>query len=260
MARIIKQLALTVLLTSASTSIFAESAPPPLYQYGTITALMSGNYHAVISVKSAKALGNDFGVGAGEGLGEVIVLDGKYYLANMDGKLTQMKPASGLSYLTAVDFMPLKKLSFNINKPVEITTFQQQLLAKLGNNQLTYAVKLTGTFKEILARSEKIDKSTNTPLAEWLKEHEHRFSYHNVQGTIVMFFSPKYTQGFGVPGFHTHFIAEDYKSGGHVLSAEIEKAKVQVMPINEINLRVGDVKNTAKEVDLTLVHKIENAQ
>ncbi|WHN66040.1 acetolactate decarboxylase [Cysteiniphilum sp. QT6929] len=259
MSRMIKKIGLTVaLLATASASVFAKDVP--LYQYGTITALMSGNYHSVINVKSAKASGNDFGLGAGAGLGEVIVLDGKYYLANMDGKFTQMKPESGLSYLTAVDFKPLKKLSFDINKSIELTTFQQQLLTKLANNQLTYAVKLTGTFKEILARSEKIDKSTNTPLVEWLKEHEHRFSYHDVQGTMVMFFSPKYTEGFGVPGFHAHFVTADKKSGGHVLSAEIEKVKVEVMPIDAINLRVGDVKNTAKEADLTQLHKIENAQ
>ena len=35
------------------------------------------------------------------------------------------------------------------------------------------------------------------------------FEFHDVEGTIVGFFTPDYLRGVNVPGYHLHFITAD---------------------------------------------------
>ena len=51
-------------------------------QYNTLTNLFTGDYSSQLSVKEAKNDKNNLGVGAAAGLGELIVLNGKYYVSN----------------------------------------------------------------------------------------------------------------------------------------------------------------------------------
>lgn len=77
------------------------------FQYNTITSLMSGNYNSVITVGEAKQKVN-FGLGALKNLGELIVLNGKYYEANPDGDISQLDDNEGISYLTGTYLLPDK--------------------------------------------------------------------------------------------------------------------------------------------------------
>ena len=64
---------------------------------------------------------NNLGVGAAAGLGELIVLNGKYYVADAQGNAKIMKPNDGISYLTATHFNSNQALEFQINKPILFT-------------------------------------------------------------------------------------------------------------------------------------------
>jgi acetolactate decarboxylase len=227
------------------------------YQYGTITALMGGDYSVKASVSEVKKH-NDFGLGAGVGIGEVIAVNGDFYLADPNGNASKMKKKDGLSYMTAINFNPKKSLSFRVDKEISITDLQKLILEKTANNQIMYAVKITGEFTSVLARSEDRDMDSQTPLVKWMKTHQHKFNLKNVEGTFVVFYTPKYIVGIGVPGFHTHYLSEDYKITGHVLNATVKSAKVEIEPIYNLNLRLGDVKSQEKEVTLDGLHQLEN--
>ncbi len=229
------------------------------YQYGTISALLAGDYQQKVSVEQAKDDGNNFGVGAGIGLGEVVAVNGEYFIADPHGNMREMKDGDGLSFLTATDFKKDDALSFAVNKKITLAKLQAQISNKMKNNQNSYAVLVKGKFARVLARSENYDKEMGTPLVEWLKHNENRYMLKDVAGTFVMFYSPKYVAGFGVPGYHTHFLSQDDKLGGHVLNAEITKAEVEIMPILNINLRPGLALHHTNSVDLSKVHSIENA-
>ena len=85
---------------SVSTASFAQGTE---YQYGTSSALVFGQLGKVTTVKDVSKH-NDFGLGAGVGLGEVIMVNGHAYIAGPKGKGRELKSSDGLSYMTATEF------------------------------------------------------------------------------------------------------------------------------------------------------------
>jgi acetolactate decarboxylase len=62
------------------------------------------------------------------------------------------------------------------------------------------------------------------------------FEWSNVQGDVVSFFNPQYLSGVNVPGFHSHFISNDRKLGGHILRFKGAKLKVEIARIRAVNI------------------------
>jgi acetolactate decarboxylase len=54
------------------------------------------------------------------------------------------------------------------------------------------------------------------------------FTFENVTGTAVGFWTPKLAEGVNVPGYHLHFIASDRTAGGHVLDMTLAEGTVQI--------------------------------
>ncbi|WP_108649465.1 acetolactate decarboxylase [Dongshaea marina] len=229
------------------------------YQYGTISELLAGNYSQKVDVKQVIKDGNSIGVGAGVGLGEVIVLNKKAYLADPEGRVKQLGASDGLSYLTAAAFNADPSLRIQINQPMQLSKLQAVILDKVKNNQQGYAIKISGEFSRLLARSEKFTTAHGVPLVQWMKNNENRYTLTDIRGTLISFYSPPYVKGFGVPGFHSHFISSDHKVAGHVLSGSVKRVVIEVEPLLGFNLRPGNTFNRDKEVSLAGLHKLENA-
>ena len=51
---------------------------------------------------------------------------------------------------------------------------------------------------------------------------QHVYELRQVQGTLVGAYSPPYSTGIAVPGWHLHFISADRHLGGHVLEIASE--------------------------------------
>ena len=77
------------------------------------------------------------------------------------------------------------------------------------------------------------------PLAEVAK-HQAVFEFHDVDGTIVGFYYPKYLGGINVAGYHFHFLTWDRRAGGHLLDCRIKQAKVELERLNEVRLRLPE--------------------
>jgi acetolactate decarboxylase len=43
------------------------------------------------------------------------------------------------------------------------------------------------------------------------------FTYRDVKGTVVGFYTPVFFKGLNVVGYHLHFISDDRHTGGHIL-------------------------------------------
>ncbi|WP_192483932.1 MULTISPECIES: acetolactate decarboxylase [Cysteiniphilum] len=254
-------LATTTALCLTYMPLSLQANQTTLYQYGTISALLAGDYREKVDLSTTKAHDNTFAIGAGVGLGEVVAINGVYYIADPHGQLKEMNKPSGFSFLTATDFKPNNSLNFSIKNKLSLEKLQEMIMSKVKSNQISYAILIKGQFKQILLRSEDYSKAQDLPLDIWLKQHENRYTLKDISGEMVTFFSPEYTKGFGVPGFHSHFVTDDKKTGGHVLNAEISKAQVEIMPIENINLRPGVVANyDHKKIDLDKLHDLENAE
>ena len=60
----------------------------------------------------------------------------------------------------------------------------------------------------------------------------------NVGGTLFGFWSPAFSGGFRVPGFHLHFLSEDRSQGGHVMEFEAQKVQLQAAVIGEYQIEL----------------------
>ena len=242
----------------------------PVYQINTIAGLKSGIYQQILTVKQAKNENINFAVGAGVGLNEVVVLDGKYYQFNGTGHGKLLTANSGMSFLTGVNFtgnvkqhaymfVPRKKFkSLNdieqfLNKKIEQITNVKDF----ANIHEYFAIRIDGEFENIPLRSE--DKVSNSSLhtikklvslSDWLQSnHQHFFHKKHISGTMVGFFTP------GINGqeisnskgayYHFHFVASKKFNnkfwGGHVLEGKstgkvtaFNRLRITMVPFNSI--------------------------
>lgn len=99
-----------------------------------------------------------------------------------------------------------------------------------------YAIRIDGHFSHIQARS--VPKQSNyLPLVE-VTRVQTLFDFHDVEGTIIGFYTPQFLNGVHLPGLHLHFITADRTRGGHLLKAACTDItlKLQHSPAVELGL------------------------
>lgn len=206
-----------------------------LYQFGTINNLTKGAlYQGIVSVGQIKGKA-DIGMGCGVGLGEVIIDNGKFFLADPYGNISEMKNDNMMPFLTAAKIDDRLSTKFNISN-VTLSELPKILAEKHFSDNLFYAIRISGKFSSVLARSEDIDHPPYHQLGEWVKTHEHRFTLKDVKGVAVGVKSPEFISGGIGVEYHFHFISSDLKKGGHVLDMNIKSAVVEMEPFYEMKL------------------------
>lgn len=209
----------------------AYADPGLIYQYSTPDYLLRGQYGPVVSVKEAKANGINLGIGAGVGLGELIVVGGKYFLADPQGNLRQLKNNESVSYLTGVEFKAEKTYVFkNI---VSLDDLQQRIESTISSPYSFYAIEVTSKDANITARSENIDHEPYTPIAQWIKTNQNIFSFKNLAVTMAMIRTPDNFSQLNLK-YHAHFISDDKKYGGHVFNFSAASVTVKIAAENKI--------------------------
>ena len=221
-----------------------------LYQYSTMAALMGGAFSGTTTIEKLLEYGN-FGIGTFEGVdGEMIILDGEVYKTDSNGFST-LQPKEATS-----PFSNITKFSTNFKK-ITRTSFEtlNKDISEYLNPNYFYAIKITGVFDKIDTRSPKKHEKPYPNLLEILKTQS-IFNYENSKGTIVGFFSPEYTQGVGVGGFHLHYISDDRTQGGHVFNFDIKNATVEVSKPLNFKLELPQSEEyKAVSINLQTLHK-----
>jgi len=205
-----------------------------LYQISTSSALVEGVYSG--SVCSSVLLEHgDFGLGTFENLeGEMVILNGEIYqVAETVHHRTDdfLVPFAAITHFRA-------KSSFEIDnvaclKGIELACDQQRI-----SDNLFYALRLDAIFETIDARAvHSVPRSTR--LLDAAKT-QLEFHFENIEGTLVGFWSPRYSSSFSVPGYHLHFISKDRTKGGHLLDCSARKLKGRVQVLSEYDIRLPD--------------------
>lgn len=251
-----KRFFITFLLLSGVSLLAGE-----LYQLGTINSMMKGYYERVKDISEIESFA-DMGLGTTTKLGEVIGIDGRFYLADANGNVKQISGNTEVPYLTAVKFSPDD--SFNVDYVRSAKDFYTLLETHLKGNNIFYSIRVGGSFQNINARSEDFLDNKPIPLGEWVKNHQKIFTFKNISGTLVIFKCPEYINGIGVGGYHAHFISDDKKFGGHVFDFSIIKGKVLIETDYEMNLMLPKTDkfqkadlNGSKEEDENQIRAIE---
>ena len=175
----------------------------------------------------------DFGLGTFDGLdGEMIELDGKVFQVRADGHAHPVEDSARTPFAT-VSFFKADE-SARLDRPCDQPAMLAAVAAMLPSQNIFHALRIEGRFDYVKTRAvAKQDKSVG--LEDATRE-EPIFEFHEVEGTIVGFFTPDYLRGVNVPGYHLHFITADRTAGGHMLDCRTKDVTIKIHHTPEFEL------------------------
>lgn len=210
---------------------YAQS-PNALYQASTINAILQGVYDGELTIKELKDQG-DFGIGTLNGLdGELIGLDGEYYQIKADGQVLKLEGNVKVPFATSLNFKPDRFAELH---DLDYEQLQKSLDKITNDKNYFYAVRIDGVFENVKTRAIPKQTKPYKTLTEAAKDQT-VFDLSNIKGTIIGFWCPQYVNGVNVPGYHLHFISDDRKYGGHILTGSLKSGKVQIARITDFRM------------------------
>jgi acetolactate decarboxylase len=231
-----------------------------LFQVSTTGALVQGVYNKAVTVGALKNHG-DFGLGTFEGLdGEMVVVDGQFYQAHGDGRITKPPDSAPVPFATLTHFRSQHRA--HLGKIGSMSEFTAGLDKLRRSDNLFFAARIDGHFDEVHWRVAcKVEGGVHLDTAT---DHQAEFHLRDVTGTMVGFWSPPYSKTISVAGWHLHFLTEDRKSGGHVLGCKAAGLEVQLHDLDDLHLALPETREFL-QADLTqdpsaALDKAEKAQ
>jgi len=224
-------LLLIVLLLSAI--LISAEGEGIMTQASTVNAVLQGIYDGEMTFGDLKKYGN-FGVGYFDKMGgEVLAVDGVFYRIKSDG-LTEVVQDSDKTPFFAVTSFTANTDNFT-NRKFDYEGFKEYLLTMMPRKKSFYAVKATGVFDSIDART-FLRQAAPYPAIDQVIDTQTEIKYTNTEGTLIGFYTPEYMEGISIPGFHFHFISKDKSRGGHVRSISVNQITIEFieLPILQI--------------------------
>ncbi|MCR9136103.1 MAG: acetolactate decarboxylase [Alphaproteobacteria bacterium] len=190
-----------------------------IFQVSTTGAIVKGVFGGCATVADLKSHG-DFGLGTFENLdGEMMMLDGHCYQAVADGVTTEAGDTWQVPFATVTRFRADQ--SKVIEEISDLDTLQIRLDELRPSQNVFVGLRLDGLFERIDMRA-----ACRAQPGEGLVEatsHQSEFSFENIQGTIIGFWTPTFAKALNVAGYHLHFLSADRTVGGHVLGVKAKK-------------------------------------
>lgn len=244
---------LVVLLLSATLS-FAEDEKV-VTQVSTVNAVMKGLYDGEMTFGELRNYG-DFGLGYFDKLaGEVLALDGVFYRIKGDGLTEIVKDNDKTPFFTITTFES-KSDNFT-NRNFDYNGLKEYLLTMMPRKKSFYAIKITGVFENLKARTFLRQMKPYPDINHVLKTQT-EFNFSNTEGILVGMFTPEFLEGVGIPGFHFHFLSADKTRGGHVNSLKVKSITIEFIEIPLFQLRLPkDAKYQNADLSITKSMKKE---
>jgi acetolactate decarboxylase len=203
-----------------------------VFQTSTVNALMQGASTGDMTMGELKTHG-DFGLGTFDGLdGEMIELDGKVFQVRADGHAHPVEDSTRTPFAT-VSFFKADE-SARLDRPCDQPAMLAAVAAMLPSQNIFHALRIEGRFDYVKTRA--VAKQEKSVGLEDAARDEPIFEFHDVEGTIVGFFTPDYLRGVNVPGYHLHFITADRGAGGHMLDCRSRNVTIKIHHTPEFEL------------------------
>jgi acetolactate decarboxylase len=215
--------------------LHAERDPHVLFQASTIGALLDGAFDGDLSFAELAEHG-DLGLGTLNGLdGEMIALDGRFYRADVEGRVNEIDSDERTPFAVVTNFEPTVDavLADDLGHDALLAALDALLPAKASS----CAVRLDGRFESVRARSVPRQRPPYRPLAEVVAD-QHVFELDAVEGTMLGFRFPAYVEGIEVAGYHLHFISADRRRGGHVLDSRSSGLRGRLDPSDDLHVEL----------------------
>jgi acetolactate decarboxylase len=204
------------------------------FQTSTVAALFDGAYEGDLTVGELLRHG-DLGLGTFDALdGEMIVVDGEAWRADVDGHLHRVDPATGTPFAVVTRFRAAEEAA--LPGPLDHAALLAWL-DDLAGGEPTYAVRIDGELGRVRARSVPRQSPPYRPLAD-VAADQHVFDLGRVAGTLVGFRFPAVAAGVEIAGFHLHVADEDRTRGGHVLDAVLADGVARIAPLHDLHVEL----------------------
>lgn len=195
-----------------------------IFQVSTTGAIVKGVFDGCTTVGDLKSHG-DFGLGTFENLdGEMMMLEGRCYQAVADGVTSEAEDSWQVPFATVTRFHPDR--TEEISGIADLDALQSRLDRLRPSENIFVGFKLDGVFERIDLRA-----ACKARPGEGLVEatsHQSEFSFENIEGTIVGFWTPTFAKALNVAGYHLHFISADRAKGGHLLGVRAANLTVSL--------------------------------
>ncbi|TKA83553.1 hypothetical protein B0A55_00527 [Friedmanniomyces simplex] len=209
--------------------------PNHIYQYSLLNALMDGVSETGIPASQLLQKGNQ-GLGTFARMnGELLLLDGKIYQLQAQGRVREAHPTDQIPFAVSTQFAPQRTRKVALRDKGAIDEALEGFHAHAKNLFMTYRVD--GYFRYLKCRTVRGQEYKGQPLSE-LGEKQSVEEYRGVEGTIIGFRTPRNWQGFGVAGEHLHFINAGRTAGGHVLEVEAEEVEMQMAVARHVHVEL----------------------
>jgi acetolactate decarboxylase len=234
-------------------------APHELFQTSTIQALLGGAFDGDVTLNELLEHG-DLGLGTLNGLdGELIVIDGQVFKAELDCTLSRPDLQSQTPFAVVVPFTP--GAAQHISGPTSAATLGHQLWGQSDRPRAPTAIRIDGLFEMVRVRSVPKQMPPYGLLAEAI-DHQHRRELRDISGTLVGFCFPDGLAGIEIVGFHLHFASDDRLVGGHVLDFTLRDATVRIDEAADLHVELPaavDPPDRRRTVDQSALRRLESS-
>ncbi len=203
---------------------FAEP-PHELFQTSTVQALVDGAFDGDVTLGEL-LLHGDLGLGTLDGLdGELIVVDGEAFKAELDCTLTRPEKRTRTPYAVVVPFAPRRRV--HIEGPIRARALEARLWEGSELPDHAQAIRIDGTFARVSVRSVPRQSPPYPTLAEAIAT-QRVTELRDIPGTMVGFCFPDGLAGIEILGSHLHFACHQRQRGGHVLDYTVRDVTVHL--------------------------------
>jgi acetolactate decarboxylase len=206
-----------------------------VFQTSTISALLDGAYEGDVTFGELAQHG-DFGIGTLEQLdGEMIALDGRFYAARVDGRVSPIAPETRTPFAVVVPWRTDGQVSLGAVPTIELlAAILDRLIPPDGN---ILAVRVDGHFSRILARTVPKQSPPYVSLAE-VASQQVVFEWRNLPATLVGFRCPASVSGYDLVGYHWHVLSDDRSCGGHLLECAMTTGHAAFHRADELHVEI----------------------
>ena len=213
----------------------AEHPDHELFQTSTVQALLAGAFDGDVTLRQILEQG-DLGLGTLDGLdGELIVLDGIVWKANLDRTLMRPDLGSTTPYAVVVPFSPDETLA--LTGPFQAPDLERHIGHGVHTARRPTAIRIDGRFEAVQVRSVPKQRRPYPPLADVIAQQQVS-ELADVSGTMVGFLFPDGLDGIEMVGSHLHFVTDDRTCGGHVLSYTLHEATAQLDNVTRLRVEL----------------------
>jgi acetolactate decarboxylase len=229
-----------------------------LFQTSTVQALLAGGYDGDVTLAEILEHG-DLGLGTLDGLdGELIVLDGEVWKAELDCTLTRPERSAKSPYAVVVPFSPDQPIA--LRGPFGEAELEARLGERVTAAERPTAIRIDGSFAEVHVRSVPRQSPPYRPLAEVI-DQQHVSVLGEVDGTMMGFCFPDALDGIEMVGAHLHFLSEDRTRGGHVLSYTLLEATALLDGATGLHVELPEAVRAPEHgaaLDQATLHRLES--